>query len=166
MAIQPFDRSAPAVLDANLLRKFRKSTSTSKEHFYTVLLGLEPPETSDLIKMLQAGLPYSAWTTLIRFVHISQESLLRLTQIPKRTLYYRKQAGKFKSLESERLVRVARVFGELMRFYDGDLEGALRWIYKPQRALDGKTPFEMMVTETGAREVEELILRRAYGVIA
>ncbi len=165
MTIQPLDWPTPVVLDPDLLRQFMQATA-SEEHYYTLFLGLQPPDTANLIKMLEEGLPYTVWESLIAYMHVSQEALLQLTQIPRRTLYYRKQAGRFKSLESERLLRVARVFGEVLRYYGGDLSGALRWLFKPQRTLYGKTPFEMARTEAGAREVEDLIYRRAHGVVS
>lgn len=165
MKMQPLDWPEPVVLDPDLLSRFMQA-SASEEHYYTLFLGLQPPDTADLIMMLEEGLPYTAWESLIADMHVSQEALLRLTQIPRRTLYYRKQAGRFKSLESERLMRVARVFGEVLHYYGGDLSGALRWLFKPQRALEGKTAFEMARTETGAREVEDLIYRRAHGVVS
>ncbi len=165
MTIQPLDWYKPAVMDPKLKSRFMQA-SASEEHYYTLLLGLQPPDTAELIKMLEEGLPYTTWESLMRYMHVSQEALLHLTQIPRRTLYYRKQAGRFKSLESERLMRVARVFSEVLHYYGGDLSGAWRWIFKPQRALEGKTALEMTRTETGAREVEELIYRRAHGVIA
>ena len=67
--------------------------------------------------------------------------------------------------ESDRLVRLARVFSRAIELYGGDSEGAQAWLMRPNRALGGASPFEMAKTEVGAGEVERLISQIEHGVI-
>jgi putative toxin-antitoxin system antitoxin component (TIGR02293 family) len=46
----------------------------------------------------------------------------------------------------------------------GNSEKATRWMERPNRALGQKTPIEMLGTEEGRKEVEELLGRIEYGV--
>ena len=48
----------------------------------------------------------------------------------------------------------------------GEPERAWRWLRKPKRRFEGRTPIEMLVTEAGSRLVEELILQFEYGMVA
>jgi len=52
--------------------------------------------------------------------------------------------------DRELLVRIAnRVFGDPAQAQD--------WLHQPRVQLGGRTPMEMLDTETGARRVEELL---------
>ena len=46
----------------------------------------------------------------------------------------------------------------------GNSEKATRWMERPNRALAQKTPVQMLATEKGRKEVEELLGRIEYGV--
>jgi putative toxin-antitoxin system antitoxin component (TIGR02293 family) len=46
----------------------------------------------------------------------------------------------------------------------GNREAGERWLSTPARALDRRTPLEMMATPAGAEVVEELLGRLKYGV--
>ncbi len=68
--------------------------------------------------------------------------------------------------ESDRLVRLARVFSRAIELFEGDSEGAQEWMMRPNRAFGEVSPFEMVKTDVGAREVENLIGRIEHGVIS
>lgn len=46
----------------------------------------------------------------------------------------------------------------------GDEEKAVEWLQTPNRALGGERPLDQLDTDVGAREVEDLLGRIAYGV--
>ena len=48
----------------------------------------------------------------------------------------------------------------------GDPARAWRWLRKPKRRFNGKSPIEMLSSEVGARLVEEIILQLEYGMTA
>lgn len=43
---------------------------------------------------------------------------------------------------------------------------ARRWLREPQRALGNRVPLELLGTEAGAREVEDLLGRIEYSVFS
>jgi len=50
--------------------------------------------------------------------------------------------------------------------YLGDRERAIRWLRHPNRALGGLAPVAAIDTELGARQVENILGRIAYGGIS
>ncbi len=75
----------------------------------------------------------------------------------------RKQHEQFSRLESDMLFRIARIFALAIEVLE-DEKRAAEWMRKPQFGLGGKIPFEMIQTETGAHEVENLLGRIEYSV--
>ncbi len=166
MTLQSIGRPKRLNLAPEVLNAFKAASSSSQEHYYTILLDIEPPKTLELVEMVNQGLAFSAWESLIKNTHFPRDILLWMTHIKKSTLYRRKEHGAFEKLESEQLVRVARVFGKALNLYDGNLSSALAWFKKSHRFLGGQTPLNLMQTETGAKEVEDLIGRMAHGVFS
>jgi len=89
-----------------------------------------------------------------------------LAQIKIRTLSRRKARGRLEPDESDRLLRVARVFGKALELFEGDDEAARRWFSKPHKVLGGMSPAEMSKTDIGGLEVERLIGRLEHGVFS
>ena len=150
--------------DVEKFRQFLK-TGMPGNHAYVVLLGLSRFDFPGLIEMIEKGLPYSAFDRLKKSTGLSSEQLIDLLQIPKRTLVRRKAAGRLSAEESDRLVRLARVYARTLDFFDGDAEAATGWLTHTQRAFRQVTPLEMTRTEVGAQEVETLIYQLAHGVL-
>lgn len=141
-------------------------TTRSGQHEYLSLLGLRSFDTASLLKRLEEGLSYAAFERLKRRLKVSSQELAAAALITKRTLARRKKAGRMHLDESDRLVRLARVFSRAIELYEGDSEGAQGWMMRPNRAFGGVRPFEMAKTDVGAREVENLIGRIEHGVIS
>ena len=142
------------------------STATSGQHEYLSLLGLRLFDTASLLKRLDEGLSYAAFERLKRRLQVTSQELADAALITHRTLARRKKAGRFGPDESDRLVRLSRVFARAIELFEGDVEGARSWLMRPVLALGGVIPFELARTEVGAREVEMLIGRIEHGVIS
>jgi putative toxin-antitoxin system antitoxin component (TIGR02293 family) len=67
--------------------------------------------------------------------------------------------------ESDRVYRLARVLA-LAKALIGDEESARRWLKQANEALGGETPLAALDTELGARRVEEVLGRIAYGGVS
>jgi putative toxin-antitoxin system antitoxin component (TIGR02293 family) len=67
--------------------------------------------------------------------------------------------------ESDRIYRLARIVA-LARQNLGSGDLALRWLKRPNRALGGSAPVAAIDTEVGARQVENVLGRIAYGGIS
>lgn len=140
--------------------------TTSGQHEYLSLLGLRSFDTASLLKRLDEGLSYAAFERLKRRLQVTSQELADAALITHRTLARRKKAGRFGPDESDRLVRLSRVFARAIELFEGDVEGARSWLMRPVLALGGVIPFELARTEVGAREVEMLIGRIEHGVIS
>jgi putative toxin-antitoxin system antitoxin component (TIGR02293 family) len=68
-------------------------------------------------------------------------------------------------VESDRLYRLARIVALAKQFL-GENEIAIRWLKTPNRALGGKLPLDLIDTEPGARSVENVLGRIAYGGVS
>ena len=58
---------------------------------------------------------------------------------------------------------IARVYANAVEMI-GDEEKAVEWLRTPNRALGGDRPLDQLGTDLGARAVEDILGRIAYGV--
>jgi len=65
--------------------------------------------------------------------------------------------------ESDRTVRLARVYATAVEMI-GNTGKAAEWLRTPNRALGGEVPIDQLDTDLGAKEVENILGRIAYGV--
>jgi putative toxin-antitoxin system antitoxin component (TIGR02293 family) len=143
-----------------------ESEGWEANHPYLLLLGLDPMDTARLVERVEEGLSFGALERLRQNMGLSMDEMAGLVQIRPRTLDRRKKEGWLHPEESDRVLRASRVFGRAIALFEGNGEGALRWLSMPQRALGGAVPLEMARTEIGAREVEGLIGRLEHGVFS
>ena len=128
------------------------------------LLGVRTRSTAELLEQVERGLDFDALERFKRETELSWEAVSALVRIPSRTLARRREAGRLGSAESDRLVRASRLFQQAVDLFEGDADAARRWLTRPQRALGGATPLAYARTETGGREVEQLIGRLEHGI--
>jgi putative toxin-antitoxin system antitoxin component (TIGR02293 family) len=133
---------------------------------YVELLGMKTFNFAALVREVERGFPYRSYERLRRSLGTTEDDLLRLVGISRRTLTRRKEEGRFSSEESDRLLRAARVFARSVDLFDGDRRAALHWLSESQTALGGAIPLVLARTEVGAREVEALTLRLEHGVFS
>ncbi|HLE05456.1 MAG TPA: antitoxin Xre/MbcA/ParS toxin-binding domain-containing protein [Anaerolineales bacterium] len=134
--------------------------------FHARLLGLRVQDKLSLAAKVEDGFSYQSFIRLQKAADLTREQLADLVQITQRTLARRKAQGRLKTDESERLLRVSRVFNLAVDLHEGDPQAARVWLERPNRALNGKPPFELARTEVGAREVETLVTRLEHGVFS
>jgi putative toxin-antitoxin system antitoxin component (TIGR02293 family) len=77
----------------------------------------------------------------------------------------RRRHRRLARFESDRLYRLARLMA-LARETLGEGERAIRWLKRTNRALGGVAPLAAIDTELGARQVENILGRIAYGGIS
>ncbi len=116
-----------------------------------------------LLQKLKAGLPYQELELLRLRLDLPVERLLPVLGVSKATLHRRKLAGKLDAAESDRVIRFARLLGKATHVMES-LQNARKWLSAPQAGLGGAVPLDYADTETGAREVEDLLGRMEYGV--
>jgi putative toxin-antitoxin system antitoxin component (TIGR02293 family) len=128
------------------------------------VLGKTIKNPDDLTHLIRKGLPAGSVTALAEKLRIGTSVLSRKLGIPQRTLTRRlSQALLLTPAESDRTVRMARVYANAVEMI-GDQEKAIEWLSTPNRALGGERPLDRLDTDTGARMVEDILGRIAYGV--
>lgn len=128
------------------------------------VLGKGVKNPGDLAQLVRKGLPASSVNALAGKLHIGSSLLSRKLGIPQRTMTRRlSQASVLTPAESDRTVRMARVYANAVEMI-GDQEKAIEWLSTPNRALGGEKPLDQLDTDMGARMVEDILGRIAYGV--
>ena len=118
---------------------------------------------TDLIQRIQKGLRFSELKTLQDTLDLPFEKLAAKLCISRSTLQRRKAAGRLSPDESDKVVRFSRLLRHATAVF-GDAERARAWLKHPQVGLGGTVPLDYASTETGAREVENLLGRIEYSV--
>ena len=132
---------------------------------YGASIGVRPRDLNDLIGKLKKGLPVGAFERLRERLDVPEKMLASTVNIAYRTLSRRKKEGRFKTDESERVLRIAKLYEKALDVLE-DTENTRQWFKMPAKALGGKTPLEYADTEPGAQEVEDLLVRIEYGVFS
>jgi putative toxin-antitoxin system antitoxin component (TIGR02293 family) len=148
------------------LRRFRNLLMHGRlgTHDYAVFLGFFDVDLFELVGEVTRGIPYRAFERLRRNTSWQADILASLLDIPQRTLARRKREGRFHPDESDRLLRVSRIFGRAVQLFEGDSKEASAWLERPLPALGNKRPIDLARTEVGALEVERVILALEHGV--
>ncbi len=139
---------------------------SSKQSAYSVekLLGIKTADNLKLAERVEAGFSFDAFEKLGKTTGLPLERLRVAVRITSRTLTRRKKEKKLSPEESDRLVSVSRLLAQTFELFEGNEEAGIRWFTSPNRALGGQSPLEVAATETGTREVENLIGRIEHGV--
>jgi putative toxin-antitoxin system antitoxin component (TIGR02293 family) len=110
---------------------------------------------------LEKGIP-AAWARSLESQGLTRDDIRRI--IPDRTLDRRIAAGEnLKIEEADGLARLLRVVRAARDLFEND-ENADIFLRSPNPALGDRIPIQMAQTDIGAREVETIIMRLAYGV--
>ena len=131
------------------------------------LLGLHLPLRSeeDILRLVLQGLPTSSLDRLLK--HGVDRSVVVPLIGAETTIRRRVQEeAKFTAAESERLMRVIRVYAQAVDLF-GDEETAKRWLMTPAQWLADSPPIKpimLAAPEPGARLIEQSLLRTAHGI--
>lgn len=120
---------------------------------------------ADLIEAMAGGLPFAELEQLQTSLGLPLDRLAARLGLSRATLHRRKSQGRLNRDESDRVVRFARLFGRACEVME-DESAARAWLQSPQIGLGGAVPLEFAETEVGAREVEALLGRIEFGVLA
>lgn len=120
---------------------------------------------TDMVQMISRGFPSGKVIRLATAYEIPGAQLQKTLHISPSTYQRRKRGGRFTADESDRFVRLVGLYG-MAEDVLGSKCDASKWMSTPNRSLGGVLPAEFVVTETGAREVEDLLGRIAHGLAA
>ncbi len=120
---------------------------------------------TDLQSAIRKGFPQKVVKAVMQAGGLTLKELADSLDLSARSLQRRRRQGRLARYESDRLYRLARILA-LAKHYLGNGETASRWLKRPNRALGGSRPLELIDTEPGARAVENVLGRIAYGGVS
>jgi putative toxin-antitoxin system antitoxin component (TIGR02293 family) len=129
------------------------------------LLGNKLATPRDLSNAIRKGFPHEVVEELMRASGLTLKELADALDLSPRSLQRRRRTGRLARFESDRLYRLARIVA-LAEDSLRDRQSVTRWLKNANRALGGVAPIQAIDTEPGAREVENVLGRIAYGGIS
>ena len=129
------------------------------------VLGRRLERDSDLQTAIREGFPQKVIGELMEAADLSIKELAACLDLSPRSLQRRRREGRLAPYESDRIYRLARIVA-LAKSSLGSREAATRWLKRPNRALGGKAPLAVIDTEIGARAVENVLGRIAFGGVS
>ena len=128
-------------------------------------LGRALTTDSDLREAIREGFPPAVVEELMDASGLTLKELADSLDLSARSLQRRRRSGRLARFESDRLYRLARIVALALQNL-GSRERATRWLKRGNRALGGLAPIAAIDTELGARQVESVLGRIAYGGIS
>jgi len=140
------------------------STALQLTNFLREWLGGRISSELELASLAERGLPLTTVSRMTR--HGLTRDEVHALVIHRRTFKHRKASHqKLSKEESDRAIRTARILARAQATL-GDAASALTWVREPKSRFEGKTPIQMMSTETGGRLVEEMLVQIDEGMFA
>lgn len=125
---------------------------------------LELPQELQIVSIIRQGFSIISVIKVAEYCGISESQMAALLATSERTISRRKKDQKPLDLsESDRLYRIARIFARTLEIFE-NVETARDWLKKSNRALAGATPLELLDTDAGTLQVDELLNTIEYGV--
>lgn len=148
------------------LDRYRELTHGRHQEPYTyvALLGLSTFDAEKLLRAVAKGFGWKTFEHLVQNVGLPVEQVASAVGLSKRTRARRKAERRFAPDESDRLLRIARVYARALDLFAGDRDAAVRWLTQRKHTLGDSIPLELARTDAGAREIEATIDRIEQGV--
>ncbi len=128
------------------------------------VLGRDVRSQADLALAVRSRLPLAALKGLAQ-AGISEQEIERFV-IPQRTRRHRVEKKQPLTIEeSDRAVRMLRIQTVAEDTF-GSRERAHIWLRRPLAEFKGETPFDISQTEAGARVIETILAKIAWGAAA
>ncbi len=112
----------------------------------------------DMANAIEHGLPLTSAWQVRSHLALSEQELAALLGVSTKTLQRlgRQPDARLATIQSDRLYRLARIF-QLAEQVLEDTDSARRWLKTPAPGLEQRTPLDLLRTEIGARQVENLL---------
>lgn len=115
------------------------------------------------VEVIREGLPAEVLEWLKEKLGLTAEELAEIVHVSRRTMTRRKKEGRLRPDESERALRLIRLFQKAAEVLGGP-EEAREWLGEENFSLGGETPLKFSDTEPGARRVERLLGQIEHGI--
>lgn len=94
---------------------------------------------------------------------LDYDQLAKALSVTRATLINKKGKEKFGTALSERIIAIADIYSYGYEVFEDEVKFN-RWISRPNRALGGIVPFDLLDTQYGREEVRTIIGRIDYGI--
>ncbi len=130
----------------------------------TRVIGGKVANTSDFIPLIRLGFSFRSIEKVTQRLGLKIEQVAQYININPRTIHRRRNsAARLTASESEKIYRLARIMALAEDVFE-DRQNAQSWLQGNIPALGGVTPLSLLDTDEGARQVEQTLLRLAWGV--
>lgn len=130
-------------------------------------LGRRVRTSMEMAELIELGIPQTVAQHLRERLRLTERELARALGVSPKTLQRlaRRRGARLTPMQGDRLYRLARLAAMAEDVFE-DVDRAREWLREPQRGLGDRVPLELMRSEVGAREVEDLLGRIEYGVFS
>jgi putative toxin-antitoxin system antitoxin component (TIGR02293 family) len=141
------------------------STETTQKDLSPSYLPSDEAGPGESARLIREGLPAEAFEWLKDELGLTVGTLGDIVHISRRTASRRKKEGRLKPDESERVLRVIRIYQRAAEVL-GSREEAREWLQEQNYALGEETPLQFADTEPGARRVRQLLGQIEHGIVS
>lgn len=119
-----------------------------------------------LTAIVREGLPPNAADRIAEYYGLSRKQLSEILGVSVRTLERHQKSNKpLNPVQSDRLLRYARIAAHAEEVFE-NAETARNWLKRPNNALGGEIPLNLLDTEAGVEQVDEVLTRVEYGIFS
>ena len=115
------------------------------------------------MNMVREGLSKRDLESLKSKTNLDYDKLSTLLATTRATLINKKGTEHFSAALSERILSIADIYSYGYEVFEDETKFN-EWVFRPNRALGGKQPFELLDNQFGREEIKNLIGRIDYGV--
>ncbi len=126
-------------------------------------LGKSINNRDQFIALINEGFPFLSLDHFSSRINMPLGDLAVVLMINQRTLARRKKTGQLLPVESDRLARLAKILAYAIEVL-GTQKKASRWLQKSNHALKMRPPIQLLDTDIGSVEVENLLGRIDHGI--
>lgn len=127
----------------------------------------EKPESHltsfEKIEIIKKGISKNDLERLKAKSGLDYDQLARALSVSRATLISKEKAERFNQTLSEKIVVLADIYSYGYEVFE-DIDKFNAWMFRPNRALGGQRPYDLLDTQFGREEVKNLIGRIEYGV--
>ena len=127
-------------------------------------LGL-PSRGTRLHDLVHEGLPFEILERIASALQMQRGEISKAICVSPSTMARRAKAGRFNTIESDRLVALVAVFQGVLSLFENDQAAATKWMSSPVRGLGSKRPIDMLGTRVEAKGVFDVIGQLERGVV-
>jgi putative toxin-antitoxin system antitoxin component (TIGR02293 family) len=115
------------------------------------------------MSLARLGVSKKGLETLKHTIDVDYDALAKALSVTRATLINKKGEEKFNPQLSERIVGLAEIYSYGYEVFD-DPNRFNRWMQRPNQALNGQAPYDLLDSQFGREEVKNVIGRIDYGV--